>query len=467
MQGKLGKGLICIAATAILWFMPVPDGLKPEAWQLFSVFLGTILAFVLQPLPSSAVILISMMFAVTANLVKLSDVLASWANSTIWLVFAAFLFAKGFIKTGLGRRIALTLTKAFGDSTLKLAYVLAVNDLILAPATPSNTARAGGILFPIVKSVIVSFDSMPGPTARRIGSFLILSVFFVDCVTSAMFMTSMVSNPLIAELAKKTLNIEISWALWIQASIVPGLLSIIIIPLFLYTFYPPELKKIPEAKRLAGEELDKMGPTTGKEKIMAVIFFAILGLWATSMYTKLDATYIGWLGICSMLITQVLDWSDVLEERAAWDVFIWLGGIIGLAGFLAKFGFITWFAKVVSAALTGIPWVIALLLVVMVYFYTHYGFAGMTSHVVLMYAGLAAVAVAAGAPKYLTALSLAFASSLCATITHYGTAPAPIYFGAGYVDQTTWWKFGFLVSVINIVIWVGIGGLWWKFMGLW
>ena len=217
----------------------------------------------------------------------------------------------------------------------------------------------------------------------------------------------------------------------------------------------------------AAAELKAMGPISQYEKIMGCVFIIVLALWATSMATGLNATYVGLLGVCLMLVAQVITWQDVLEEKAAWDVFIWLGGIIGLAGFLAKAGFITWFAKSVAVYLAGIPWHISLLLVVIVYFYAHYGFAGMTSHIVLMYAGLAAVAVAAGAPKYLTALSLAYASSLCATITHFGTAPAPIYFGAGYVDQSTWWKYGFYVSVINIIIWVGIGGLWWKFLGLW
>lgn len=467
MQGKLAKGLLCIAAMAVLWLIPVPTGLQPVAWRLFALFVATILGFLLQPLPSSAVILVSMIVGMSVGLIKLDDALASWGNSTIWLVFAAFLFAKGFIKTGLGRRIALVLTRAFGDNTLKLAYVLALNDLILAPATPSNTARSGGIIFPIVKSLAVSFDSVPGATARRVGSFLMLSTYFMGCITSAMFMTSMVSNPLIAELARKTLDIDISWALWIQASIVPGTLSIIVIPLFLYIFYPPELKSIPQAKVHAATELDNMGPISRYEKIMGCVFVIVLALWATSMATKLNATYVGLLGVCLMLVTRVIDWQDVLEEKAAWDVFIWLGGIIGMAGFLAKAGFITWFAKSVAIYLSGIPWYLSLLIVVLVYFYAHYGFAGMTSHIVLMYAGLAAVAVAAGAPKYLTALSLAYASSLCATITHFGTAPAPIYFGAGYVDQGTWWKYGFYVSVINIVIWVGIGGLWWKFLGLW
>jgi DASS family divalent anion:Na+ symporter len=466
-MGKLAKGILCLASSGLIWFLPVPSGLTIAAWHLFALFFGTVLALILTPLPMAAVILLSTVFSVTVRLFTLREALAAWGNPTIWLVFIAFLFARGFLKTGLGRRIAYVLTRAFGDSTLKLAYVLSLNDLIISPALPSNTARTGGVMFPIVKSLIVSFDSQPGPTARRIGCFLIMNSYYTGCVTSGMFMTAMVSNVIIADLAQKTLGIEISWALWALAGIVPGLASLIIIPLFLYYYYPPELKKTPQAKIVAAEELIKMGPITRNEIILICIFFSVLTLWATALYTKIDATLVGLLGLSAMLVTGVIDWQDALEEKGAWDVFIWLGGIIGLADMLVKFGFIAWFAKNVATYLVGVPWYASLVLVVVIYFYSAYGFAGMTSHAVALYAGLIAVAAATGVPKYFSALPLAYMSSICAVLTHYGTAPAPIYLGAGYVDVGTWWKLGFIVSLIYILIYLVIGGLWWRLLGLW
>jgi DASS family divalent anion:Na+ symporter len=434
---------------------------------MFALFFGTILGFVLRPITSAAVVMVSVVLAVTLRMATLQEALSFWANPTIWLVFVAFQFTIGFVKTGLGRRIAFWLTRAFGGKTLRLAYVLSLTDLILAPAMPSNAARAGGVMLPITKSLTLALGSRPGATNRTLGSFLALSAFYANCTTSAMFMTAMASNTLIAELAKKTLNIEISWGLWLLAGLVPGLLALLVIPLFLYKFYPPELRDTPEAKMIASRELAAMGAITPRELWMLGIFLFTVSLWATSTLTKLDVTYIGFVGMGLMLITGVIQWKDVLEEHTAWDIFMWLGGLIGLAGLLAKFGFITWFTLVVSAKLTGVPWGVAFVVVVAVYFYSHYAFAGLAPHVVLMYAAFAALAVAAGAPKYPVALSLACASSLCTTLTNYAASPATIFFGAGYVDQTTWWKFGFLVSVINLFIWVGVGSLWWKLIGLW
>lgn len=467
MNSKLVKALAVIALGAAIWFIPVPQGLKPEAWHLMAIFVATIFGFILQPLPIGAVALASVTFTALVGVLKPAEAISGFANTTIWLIVAAFLFAKGFIKTGLGRRIAFLLIKAIGDSTLKLGYTLVLSDLIISPATPSNTARAGGIIFPIVRSLCTAFGSEPGQSARKVGSFLMQTAYQGNTITSAMFMTSMAGNPLIALLAAKTLNIQLSWGQWALASVVPGLISVLVVPYFLYKFYPPEIKKTPEAKTLAAKELDAMGPMSWGEKIVAAVFVGALILWSTSQYTKLDATVVALLAVVVMLATQVLEWKDVLDEKGAWDTLIWMGALVGLADYLSKLGFIPWFAKTMAASIVGIPWLQAFIVLVVVYLYAHYAFASLTAHITAMYPAFIAVAVAAGAPPYLVALALGFMSNLCMSLTHYAAGPSPIYFGAGYVDQGTWWKLGFMVSVINLVIWVGIGSMWWKVLGLW
>jgi len=461
------RGLIVLAIGAAIWFFPVPTGLKPEAWHLVAIFVSTILGFILQPLPIGALAFLSVTFTAFAGVLKPAEALSGFSNGTIWLIVSAFLFAKGFIKTGLGRRIAYLLIHAMGDSTLKLGYTIALSDLIISPATPSNTARAGGILFPIVKSLSSAFQSEPGPSSRKVGAYLMQTAYQVNTITSAMFMTAMAGNPLIALLAAKTLNITISWGLWALAASVPGILSLIIVPYFLYKFYPPEITRTPEAKAIAAQELKQMGPMSWGEKIVASVFVGALLLWSTSQYTSIDATVVAMLAVSVMLLTKVLEWKDVLDEKGAWDTLIWMGALIGLADYLAKLGFIPWFAKAVGASIAGVPWMQAFIVLLVVYMYAHYGFASLVAHITAMYAAFASVAVAAGAPAYLVALALAFMSNLCMSLTHYAAGPAPILFGAGYVDQATWWKLGFIISIINMLIWVGLGSFWWKVLGLW
>ena len=152
-MNKLTKGLLVVLIVLAIWFIPTPAGLKPQAWHLFAIFVATIFGFILQPIPIGAVAFISVAITGFLQVVKPADVLSGFGNTTIWLIVSAFLFAKGFIKTGLGRRIAYKIMGAIGDSSLKLGYAMVLSDLVVAPATPSNTARAGGILFPIVRSL--------------------------------------------------------------------------------------------------------------------------------------------------------------------------------------------------------------------------------------------------------------------------------------------------------------------------
>jgi len=467
LQNKLVRGLIAVGVGALIWLAPMPAGVKPQAWHLFAVFVSTIFGFILQPLPIGSIAFISITFTALAGILKPGEALSGFSNSVIWLIVSAFLFAKGFIKTGLGRRIALVIMRAIGDSTLKLGYAMVLSDLVIAPATPSNTARGGGILFPIVKSLSLAFDSQPGPTARKVGAYLMKTTFQGDVVTAAMFMTACAPNPLIVLLAQKTLNISLSWGQWAAAAAVPGALSLLIIPYLLYKIYPPEITRTPEAKAYAAQELEKMGPMSFGEKVVGGVFLMALALWATSNINKLDATVVAMLGVSVMMITRVLTWSDVLEEKGAWDTMIWMGSLIGLADYLSKLGFIGWFAKTVSGAIAGIAWLPALMLLLAVYMYSHYGFASLAAHVTAMYAAFCAVAAAAGAPAYMAALALAYISNLMGGLTHYATGPAPIFFGAGYVDQGTWWKLGFVISIVNMILWVGVGSIWWKVLGLW
>lgn len=466
-MNRLTRALITIGVLGCIWVLPVPQGVTVQAWHLFAIFVATIIGFILQPVPIGALSLISITFANVAGVLKMGPTLAAYGNPTIWLILSAFLIAKGLIKTGLGRRISYILISLFGSSTLKLSYALALSDLVIAPATPSNSARAGGVMYPIVRSLCSAFDSEPGPTARRVGAFLMKSSYHCDAITSAMFTTAMAGNLLAVDFAAKTLNIQITWGMWAMAALLPGIVALIAVPLFLYMFYTPELKKTPEAQAVAREELKKMGPVTRSELIVSCVFVGALLLWATSSFTKIDATLVAFIAVSVMLATDVLTWDDVLSEKSAWDTMFWIGTLMGLAGFLAQFGFIGWFSKSVASLFVGMNGITTLVLLVIVYVYSHYAFASLNGHITAMYPAFIAVAVAAGAPPFLSALAIGFAANLCMSLTHFAAGPTPIYFGAGYVSQADWWKWGFAISVLNLLIFGIVGSFWWKILGLW
>ncbi|MEI7680861.1 MAG: DASS family sodium-coupled anion symporter [Betaproteobacteria bacterium] len=463
---RIFRFIVILAVGVSLWTLPVPAGINHKAWELFAIFVATILGLILQPLPMGAMVLIGMSMTALTETLSIADALNGFANGTVWLIFTAFLFARAFAKTGLGRRIAYWFIRAFGHKTLGLAYALAASDLVLAPGIPSGAARTGGVLYPIVRSLSSAFGSEPGESAGKIGRFLHLSTYQAHGVTCAMFMTAMAANPLIVEFAKKTGNIEINWGTWALAGLVPGLLSLLVMIYVIYKIDRPLITETPQAAQLAREELAKMGAVSRDEWVVLGTFALALLLWITGSITHIEATVVALLGLCLMLLFGTITWDDVLAERTGWDTLIWFGGLVGMATMLAKLGLFKWFSIFVTAEVTGMPWLPALVVILLVYNYSGYLFASLTAHTLALYVPMLTVAIAVGAPPLFAALLLAFFSSLCVSLTHYAGGPAPVYFGSGYVSLKRWWSIGFLVSLINIVIWLGVGSVYWKMLGL-
>ncbi len=452
--------LLPVALGLAIALAPVPAGVQPQGWRLFAVFAATILGMILQAAEAGAVVLFGMVAALVSGAMTVGAVLGGFSNSAVWLIVSAFLFSQAVSDTGLGKRVAFWFIRAFGRRTLGLGYALTLSELVIAPAVPANTARAGAILFPVVSSIAKVCGG------RRLGGFLMLNQFHATIILSAMFLTATTTNPLAAQLAEKTAGVKIGWGLWAAAAALPGALSLALTTWLVYRLHRPERADSREAVEEARRQIAAMGPMSRAEKALAGVVGGCLALWASGQWHSLDPTTVAFLGLACMLLMKVMTWHDVIHTRGAWDALMWFGGLIGMADWLGRLGMTAWFAQAVGGRVRGSWWWI-LLILSLAYFYSHYGFASMTAHVTAMYAPFLAVAVAAGAPALLAALILGFFSTLNAAMTHYSTGPAPIYFGAGYVDQPAWWKIGFVVSLAHITVWLGVGLPWWKLLGVW
>lgn len=458
-----------VIVGVILWLLtPMKPAAVPVAgWHMFALFFGTIIACITRPLPIGGVSILAFALTVLTGTLPMDKAILGFGNSSIWMIAMAFFIARGFIKTGLGRRIALNFVRLFGKKTLGLAYSLIGVDLIMAPATPSNTARAGGVLYPIIKSLAQSFGSDPKDgTERKIGSFLVFAEYHGDMITAAMFMTAMAANPLVQTLAKSS-GVNISWGGWFLAALVPGIISLIVVPWLIYKMYPPEIKETPNAKQWAEKELDQMGKMTLPEKLMAVIFIIALVLWMTGSLTKIDASLAAFLTLGLLLVVGVLSWTDVLHETGAWNTLTWFSVLVMMAGSLTTLGFIPWLSSSIGSMLHGMSWFLVLAILIVFFFYSHYLFASSTAHVTAMYSALLAVAISAHVPPMLAALLLGFFGNLNASTTHYASGPAPVLFGSGYVPQNKWWSLNLVLGVFYLVVWIGIGSLWMKVIGMW
>ncbi|MGM3169954.1 DASS family sodium-coupled anion symporter [Dickeya chrysanthemi] len=478
MKTKTAYGLnwlaliVIVIVAAFFWQLTPPSGLKPAAWHSAVLFVATIVSIVANVLPIGAIGIISItLFALTyAASASIQTALSDLNSSLIWLIVVAFMIARGFIKTGLGRRIALQMIRLLGKRTLGLAYGLAFADLVLSPAMPSNTARCGGVIYPIADSLARSFDSRPDDASRsKIGTFLVTCIGNVNDVTAALFMTGYTGNLLAVKLAANA-GVTITWGSWFVAAIVPCVISLLLVPLCVYVLAKPEIRHTPDAPKLAVSELEKMGSMSRGEWLMAATVVILLVLWIFGDLLGVDATTASFVGLSFLLLTGVLSWEDIKSEKGAWDTLIWFAALLMMANQLKKLGFTTWFGDLIGNSIGHLmqdtSWVLVLLLLNAAYFYTHYFFASGNAQIAALYAVFLGVGINLHIPAAPMALMLAFTSSLYCSLTQYTHARGPILFGAGYVPTAVWWRTGFVISLINQAIFMSVGLLWWKTIGL-
>ncbi|CNI16989.1 putative membrane transport protein [Yersinia thracica] len=388
LKTRIGRMLLILLIGISIWFSPVPESIDPRAWHLMAVFAATVIGLIISPYPLGALAIFSLTVVAATGLLSIKEVLAGFADPIIWMIACAFFISRSFIKTGFSRRVGYLFISKLGHSSLGLAYGLILTDLLFAPAMPSTAARCGGIITPLFRSISDVYESNPEQsTERKIGAFLVQCIVQCDAIICAMFLTSMAGNPMIGKLAGE-MGITITWVSWALAAIVPGLLSLTIIPLLLYRFYPPELKKTPEMRTLALVKLKEMGP-------------------------------------------------------------------------------MSWFGASIAGSVQGMNWLPMMGILLLAYYYSHYMMASAIAHISAMYTIFVSITIAAGAPPMLTGLVFGMFSNLYMATTHYSGGPAAILFGCNFIPLTTWWKIGFLISLVVIPIWLIIGSAWWSVLGFW
>lgn len=480
---KLIHYVILVAIIALTYLFPAPAGLSNIGWHLFGVYVATIVAILLKPFPLPVILLAgvalsSIIIGVTpgeewvnpktGETVKIAleeeDTLGGYKSGTTWLVFAAFAMSTAFVSTGLGKRIAYLLIRAFGSTTLRLGYVNACLDLIISPAMPSVTARAGGIIYPIMNSVAVSLGSDPEKSPRKAGHYLLLNTYMVVKTTGYLFLTAMAPNLLAMNLMEPILHIKLDWTQWAIAASVPGLICLFLTPLVIYFIYPPELKKI-DNKAIAKKGLEELGPITTREKTLIFLFIAAVVSWAFSKQLHLEeASTTAISAMALLVILAVVSWDEILKNKGAWNTLIWYGGILGLSGILKKAMFFEWLAYAMKNNLNfgeghGTVAAIAILFISVA---IRYLFASGGAYVAAMVPVFAAVGAAAGAPPLLLALGLLCSNCYGGALTHYGSGPAPIIYGAGYNDIRSWWIIGAIFAFGSLLIHVTVGFAWWQ-----
>jgi len=472
-QSMLVRAVAPFVVGGAVLLIPTPEGLSENAWHFFALFLATITGVITEPIPGAAVGMFGVCVATALGLVRPAPAQATaWAlsgfsNATVWLVFAAYMFACGYSKTGLGRRIALHLIRMMGNRTLGLGYAITFADLALAPVTPSATARSGGTIYPVVRSIPDLYDSYPNdPSARKVGAYLLYTALAASAVSSSMFITALAPNTMaIAMIAKGTGN-TIAWTLWFKGFLPVGIILTLIQPALLYAIYPPQIKSAPAAPKWAGEQLNAMGAMTRREITMLLLVLGALGFWIGGA-SLIDPAIVSAFVILGMVIFGVVSWDDIVGHSQAWNTLVWFATLVAMAGGLAETKFLDWLAASLVPMLSGLGAYTTIAGIVLTFFFLHYFFASITAHTATLFPLFLAVAIKIPVVSPVAwALLLAYPLGMIGILTPYASGQNAVYYGSGYIKRRDFWVLGFALGVVYTVVYLGIIVKWLEYLGV-
>jgi DASS family divalent anion:Na+ symporter len=447
------------AVAVGIWLCPVPDGLTPQAWHLFAVFIAAIGAVLLGAFPLLTAATIAVATVVLTGTITPADAFSGFANSSVLLVVIAFLVAQAVVKSGLGRRISLFMVSKFGGSPLGLAYSIALTDAAIAPAFPSNTAR-GGVLFPIVLSVAKGAGSEPDdPETRHLGGYLMFCTMASIAVSSALWMTATSANPIGVQIAREA-GLEIGFGRWILASCVPALAAIAVLPLVVSRLHPPRTAATREAPAAARRDLAAMGSMSRVELITAATFVIMVAGWVFADSLGLNVTSIAFLGLGVLLLTGVLTADDIASQGETLATFLWLAVLFALSGQLNQLGFMSYVGERLASHMGGLSWPVTYVTLIALYVAIHYLFVSQSSHVLALFGVFLDVGVRGGVPMPLMAFGLLFASSYFSVITPQGGSQNIIFAASGYLTQRELYRLGLLTTLLFLAIFLLIGTPW-------
>ena len=442
-----------------IWMVPPPEGLTVPAWRLFAVFLAAIVSVIIGALPILTASVLALAASVLSGLLTPAQAYSGFANSTILLIVIAFLVARAVVKCGLGTRLGHLVVSWFGRSTLGLSYSIFLVDALIAPAFPSNTARAG-VLYPLVVGLGEAGGATPGnPAYRRLGGYLMFSGMVSISLSSTLWFTAMAGNPLGAALAKNA-GVDITFGSWLFAASLPTLVAMLLLPWLLQRFIKPEVSATPDAPAAASRALSALGPFSRAERIVAITFIAMVVLWGLAGFIGLDSTAIAFLGFGVLLAAGVITSADIAKEGDVLATFIWFAVLYTLSGQLNEMGFMGFLGQRFAGALGGFGPVPVYLILLVAYVLLHYLFVSLTAHMLALFAVFLDVGVQLGVPAAPLALMLLFATNFMSVLAPQGASSNLLFVGSGYLSQGQLYRLGALTTAISLVIYVVVGTPW-------
>ena len=464
IKRSLWKWCVCALPFIFFFCMKAPDQVDKRGWVLCGIFISTILGFIIKPVPMGQFSLLSFSICIFFKFIDLNSALSGFSSPTTWLVVSVFFIAQGVIKTGLSNRIAYIFIKTFGKNVVGLTYSIVITDFLIAPFIPTAGAKTGSIVVPVINSIS---ENAKGSKQQKkdLKEFLFFVYSHVVSINSSIFLFA-TSSSVVAYKIMKSMDIHISWLNWLHASIVPGIVSLTLMPFLIFIFYRKKIDTDFQFQQTAKIQLTNIGRISQKELTTLLVLIFSLLLWINADRFKINVTTTALVGTSLMLLFNVISFKDVISNTNAWNTLIWFSITMMFSEQLYKYNVLQYFSYILSTFLYVYSWKMSLLIISVLYFYSHYFFAGGATHVSAFYGIFLSLCIFLKCPINLSALVLAFVSNLFSSLNHYSSISSAILFEQIHVSTQKWCMYSFFFSSAIFLIWILIGYFWWQYIGL-
>jgi DASS family divalent anion:Na+ symporter len=429
------------------------------------LFVATMVGIIIEAMSMVGVLFVSLFVASVTGTVNLkTHGFVGFSNIVPWVLFFVISLSKTITDSSIGPRIAYYFMKIFGRSALGLAYSISISEFILSLVLPSNTARSACMGYPIVNSLSKYVGKTLGKEYETaIGGFLAFTYSCATSVCSGIFLTGMVSNALLLDIADKN-GFHITWAGWLKYAFVPGLILLAICPIILRFLMPTGKANLETIQQEAAIKSKELGPLTCTEKKVLVVFGMMLFMWVTADIIGISILTTAIFGLCVFIFLDILKINDILGDYLTIRTFIMMGILISYSHCLFEYGVIEWFNNSMGPFIESFSTSSRLYVLAIMYFLGHYFFSGEGSYISALNVPFIIAGLSLGLDKYVLIMTLAVFSSYSAVISPYAGPAMILMHSLGYISTSRWMIIGLIMACVLIFVWfasvhLGLTGL--------
>lgn len=465
-----------LAVFSLIYFSPAPEGLTLSAQSVIAAFSLALIWWICEPIPTYLTSLILMVLLILLDGWDSKNVLGVLGIDVIWLNVTAFVLSSVLVKTNIAKRVALNLIAKFGKNAMSILFAFVVLQLALAPLIPATAARTV-ITLPLMLVVALIFGSS-ADNPKNFGRNLFLQNLLGINIFSSGFMTGSTANLIAIGYIYSMAGTKVYYTDWMFANL-PLVIILMLIALYIgpkMLFKIPQAESVPQIKggmESIKKQLEAMGKISYLEKKGLIIFGIVVLMWVTDRFQgawfgfEIPTVVAAIIGAIIALFpkTGVLKWN---EADIPWHLMLFSAGAYAGGLALDDSGAAKWVIQKLFGSMNfggevNFWMVYAIIISIMVF--SHYFFTSKTMRTIILIPFIITFAKQMGFNPLWLALPAAFTIDWVIGLP-ISAKPNVILFTTGQYSVLNNAKYGFIISVIGIILIIIFGMTWFRFLGI-